>query len=184
MNWKRNFLFGSNWDKFSSYIFQFKGIEKKTGKPLASQEEKIERGEKFANLLHWLIKNQDSFNIDDYSMVIPAPTTKEINHVQYYGEPLAKLLDLNYINDLLEKKGTSHFNYKGKQMVNHPNIILLDDIYTGKNGTLEKNSKLLRDNGAGNIICIVLGKTTHIEELDYDLPSIKKIRSKGRALEI
>ena len=150
------------WDPFSSLILNNKPYKKRSKK----NKEKI--GKKFASLLRWLIIEEKKINIKDFAMIVPIPTNRSSNQVDLFGEPLSELLGLEYKTYLLRKNKDSSYEYTGPKL-NGENLILLDDVYSGNKGTIETNTKNLLENGAGEILSVVLARTLEISRYHYPI---------------
>ncbi|NHI93223.1 MAG: hypothetical protein EAX96_12040 [Candidatus Lokiarchaeota archaeon] len=146
-------------DPFSEQILDLKPSRKN----FIKEETRISTGEKFAKLLEWLIIEEKKIEKDKYSFIVPVPSDKEFNQIDYFGKPLSELLELDYNDELLKRSGEDRYEFIGKYL-NNINIIVLDDIFTGVKGTIHKCVHELIKNGASEILGIVLGRTLSIEK--------------------
>lgn len=168
----------ASWDWFSSKLLSLK-----PDKP-TSKEDKSKFGKISANLLSWFLVNEKKIDISKYSALIPIPSSHKDNQVDYFGVPLSEMLKIEYKTSLLQRTSEKAYVYTGAsaelfgtardQLDVHSahiqsemdlggkNFILLDDIRTGKKNTMEKNVKLLKENEAGEILAVVLARTTSL----------------------
>ena len=159
------------------YVFKYEGIIREK----IIQYKFYEKSYMYKTFAKIIIKNEKKYGfLENYGIIIPVPihykrkSERGYNQSSLISKELAIELNIKYIENVLYKiknnTRQSLLNQKERlnnvknaykienyKLIKNKNIILFDDIYT-TGSTANECAKLLKQNGANNILVLTLAK--------------------------